>query len=393
MRKRLTEVGVEKIAPQAGKRLEVFDALTPGLAVRVTETGRKSWSLMYRVAGRGEGGKRGPLRRMTLGQYPLVRLAEARDLARAAYQRAEAGEDPADARRDEARQRAELVFEAILDDFIELHAKAKTKKWRDTERLLREQVVADWRGMPIDKVTRGMCFRLLDRVTREAGVSQAREVRKQLTKMLNWAADRDYIPANPLAGAKMPDLGYVERERVLSMEELRSVWDAAGEMGYPFGSLIRLLILTAQRRGEVANLRREWLIELDGGPAFEVPGAMRKTGRPQVVPLSDPARAILDGLPKWNAGDFLLSTTHGQRPISGFSKAKARAVRLSGVDDWTLHDLRRSAATEMARMQVPQEHIERILGHEVQGVHGTYNRYTYLDEKRAALDLWGQKWS
>lgn len=389
----MTEVGVEKLAPQAGKRLEVFDALTPGLAVRVTEGGRKSWSLMYRVAGRGDGGKRGPLRRMTLGQFPLVRLADARDLARAAYQRAEAGEDPADARREEVRQRAEMVVEAICDDFVELHAKASTKKWRDTERLLREHVVAEWRGTPIDKVTRGMCHQLLDQVVRRAGVSQAREVRKHLTTMLNWAANRDYLPANPLAGVKRKDLGYVERERVLSMEELRRVWDAAGAMGYPFGSLIRLLILTALRRGEVANLRRDWLIDVDGGPAFEVPGSMRKTGRPQVVPLSAPAQAIVDGLPRWNAGDCLLSTTHGQRPISGFSKAKARAVRLSGVDDWTLHDLRRSAATEMARMQVPQEHIERVLGHEVQGVHGTYNRYTYLAEKRAALDLWGREWS
>ena len=393
MKKRLTEVGVERIGPQAGKRLEIFDELAPGLALRVTEAGRKSWSVMYRVAGRGVGGKRGPLRRMTLGQYPLVRLAEARDLARTACRSADEGEDPADARREEVRQRAEMVVEAILDDFIELHAKAKTKKWRDTERLLRQFVVPEFRGMPIDRVTRGMCFRLLDRVTREAGVGQAREVRKHLTKMLNWAADRDYLPANPLAGAKMPDLGYVERERVLTMGELRRVWDAAGDMGYPFGSLIRLLILTGQRRGEVANLRREWLIDVDGGPAFEVPGAMRKTGRPQVVPLSVPAQALIDGLPRWNAGDCLLSTTHGQRPISGFSKAKARAVRLSGVEGWTLHDLRRSAATEMARMQVPQEHIERVLGHEVQGVHGTYNRYTYLAEKRAALDLWGREWS
>lgn len=112
----------------------------------------------------------------------------------------------------------------------------------------------------------------------------------------------------------------------------------------------------------------------------------------KLTEMSAPALAIVEGLPKWNGGDFLLSTTAGKRPVSGFSKAKARINKLSKVEGWTLHDLRRSAATHMARLGIPQEHIERVLGHAIEGVAGTYNRYSYLTEKRAALDLWGAQW-
>lgn len=154
MKKKLTEIAVQKLAPEAGKRLEVFDTLTPGLALRITEGGKKSWSVMYRVAGRGDGGNRGALRRMTLGAYPLIDLKAARDKARAAIDLADRGDDPADQRKDELRQKGERVFEVICARFIELHAKAHTVKWRDTERLLNTYVVPEWKSKPIDTLDR-----------------------------------------------------------------------------------------------------------------------------------------------------------------------------------------------------------------------------------------------
>lgn len=217
----------------------------------------------------------------------------------------------------------------------------------------------------------------------EHGTGAAREVRKHITKLFNWSVDQGLLAASPVAGMRRPELGCTTRERLLSMVELRAVWAAAGKMGYPFGPMAWLPILTAQRRAEVANLERGWL--LPDQQAFEVPASHYKTDRPQVVPLSAPALAVVENLPKWNSGDFMLSTTAGKRPVSGFSKAKARLDRLSGVEGWTLHDLRRSAATHMARLGVAQEHIERVLGHAIEGVAGTYNRYSYLPEKRAAL--------
>lgn len=389
MKKKLTEMAVSKLAPEAGRRLEVFDTLTPGLALRITESGKKSWSVMYRVAGRGEGGNRGGLRRMTLGAYPLIDLKAAREKARAALDLADRGDDPADMRKDELRQKGERVFEVICTRFIELHAKAHTVKWRDTERLLHTYVVPEWKSKPIDALDRATAHELLDEIAMEHGTGAAREVRKHITKFFNWAVDRGLLAASPVAGMRRPELGYVPRERVLSMDELKAIWAAADKMGYPFGPMVKLLILTAQRRAEIANLERGWL--LADQQAFEVPASHYKTDRPQVVPLSPPALAIVEALPKWT-GTFLLSTTAGKRPISGFSKAKARIDKLSKVEGWTLHDLRRSAATHMARLGIPQEHIERVLGHAIEGVAGTYNRYSYLTEKRAALDLWGAQW-
>jgi len=127
-----------------------------------------------------------------------------------------------------------------------------------------------------------------------------------------------------------------------------------------------------------------------------------------VYPLSAAAWAIVEGLPHWNSGDCVFSTTGGERPISGFSKAKerlddkiaerdaeakAKGLEVPPMERWTVHDIRRSVATHMARIGVAQEHIERVLGHVVAGVAGTYNRYSYLDEKRAALEAWGKLWA
>jgi len=282
------------------------------------------------------------------------------------------------------------VFEVICARFIELHAKAHTVKWRDTERLLNTHVVPVWRGKPIDQIDRATAHELLDDIAMESGAGAAREVRKHVTKFFNWAVDRGLLVASPVAGMRRPELGYAPRERVLTMDELKAIWAAADKMGYPFGPMVRLLILTAQRRAEIANLERGWLLK--GQQAFEVPASHYKTDRPQVVPLSAPALAIVEALPQ-TSGDFLLSTTAGKVPVSGFSKAKARIDKLSKVEGWTLHDLRRSAATHMARLGIPQEHIERVLGHAIERVAGTNNRYSYLDEKRAALDLWGAQWA
>jgi integrase len=336
---------------------------------------------------------------MTLGAYPHVPLAKARELARDALELADRGEDPSAKRQEERQGRALRTVEAVSERFIDIYAKPNTKEWRAAERLLENNVVPEWRGRLIDSISRAEAHELLDEVTRNRGAAAAREVRKHLTKMFNWAVDRGLLPVSPVAGMRRPELGYVARERVLSLEELRRVWDAAGEMGYPFGPMYRLLILTGQRRSEVAELERGW-VDLKRR-TVEIPASRYKTKRPHVYPLSRPAVAILKALPKWK-GDCLFTTKDGKVAVSGFSKAKAKMdsliaeagekKELPALADWTVHDIRRSVATHMARMGILQEHIERVLGHIVQGVAGTYNQHSYLEEKRAALELWGKQW-
>lgn len=431
MRVRLTEKAIEKMTLPAGKeREEVHDDYLSALVLRIGRT-RKSWSVLYRVAGAGDRGMRGDSSRMTLGSWPLVDLKAARERAREALEAADRGIDPAAKRTEKLAQQTTQTFDAVLRRFVALHVQQNTKEGRfardraavltaaaegkairvkgpksNLGRSAAERIIADnagpvWNGRLIETISRADVHDLLDTVVTAKGEARARELRKHLTKMFNWAADRGHLPASPLAGMRRPELGYVARERVLSMEELGRIWAAAGELGYPFGPMVRLLILTGQRRSEVAELETGWI---DGEQkAVEIPASRYKTKRAHVFPLSPPAWAVVESLPKWNGGQCVFSTTSGERPVSGFSKTKARldelitkrgaAQELPPLAPWTVHDIRRSVATHMARLGVGQEHIERVLGHVVAGVAGTYNRYSYLEEKRTALETWGKLWS
>ena len=179
------------------------------------------------------------------------------------------------------------------------------------------------------------------------------------------------------------------RDRILTDDELCAVWSAATEQGGLFAPVFKLLILTGQRRNEVAGM--EWR-ELDlPGMLWKLPRGRVKNDSGHEVPLSDPAIAIIDGVPRVSGRELLFTTT-GNTPISGFSKAKLEIDEASGVEDWTIHDLRRTVASGMARLGVSLPVIEKILNHtsgSFRGVVGIYQRHSYADEKRAALDLWG----
>lgn len=393
MQLRLTDKSVENFPkpPKGAPRAEVTDKLTPGLMLRVTDQGTKTWSVRYRIAGGGPEGTRGKPKQMTLGTYPLLSLSDARTQAAEKLKIADTGADPAVQHKAEVQTRNQRTFEVILERFIEVYAKPNIETWPAAQRLLKTHALPKFKGQQLDKMTRADVHDLLDDLSAKHSPSIARETRKHLSKMFNWAVDRGALPASPLAGMRRPDLAYAARERVLTMEELRKVWEVAGSLGYPFGQMTRLLILTAQRRSEISDLQRSWL--RPDLVAVEIPASVYKTDRPHVFPLSKPAAEIVHSLPVWNKGDFMISSTAGERPVSGFSKAKKQLNLMCGFSDWTFHDLRRSAATHMAELGVIQEHIERVLGHAIGGVAGTYNRYTYLKEMRDALELWGSKWS
>src|SRR3954453_17744786 len=307
MKRRLTEVAVKRLAPNPTRRLEIHDELAPGLMLRVSETGKKSWSVLYRVAGQGPSGTRGSLRRMTLGGYPLLDLRAAREQARAIVDAADHGRDPARQRQEEAQSRQARTFRAVAERFIALYAKPNTKKWKDTEVLLRRYVLPDWGEHVIDDIRRADAHELLDRLVADGKGARGREVRKPLTRLFNWSVDRGIIAASPLAGMERPEITYRPRERFMSMEELRAIWDSAGKMGYPFGPLFRLLILTGQRKSEIATARRRWI--LNDLATLEIPAASYKTGRQHAVPLAQPALVIVQGLPRWNVEDYFFSTT------------------------------------------------------------------------------------
>jgi integrase len=215
-----------------------------------------------------------------------------------------------------------------------------------------------------------------------------------LRKMLSWAVERGIITASPAAGVGAPG-GEETRDRVLAPGELAAVWRACDALGWPFGPLVQLLIVTAQRRDEMAHMawpdldleRRLWTL----------PRALTKADRVHEVPLAALALEIIQSTPKIGADGLLFpANRHGgpARPVSGFSKAKARLDRLSGVTGWRLHDLRRTAASEMARLGHPPHVVAAILNHSpgsTQGITAIYNRHRYGDEKRQALAAWGRE--
>jgi integrase len=206
--------------------------------------------------------------------------------------------------------------------------------------------------------------------------------------IFRFALSRDWIDASPVEGIEKPK-SESERDRVLDMDEGKRVWAAAGLLGYPVGPYIRVLQLTAQRRTEVAAMK--WAdVDLEAG-TWTLSTADTKSDRMHLVPLSQPVLDLLKELPRLGP---LVFTTDGESHINGFAKAKSRldtyiAAAGGEVKPWTLHDLRRSAATHMVRLGVAEEVVGRVLNHAPKGVTAkVYALHTYAPEKRSALDRW-----
>ncbi|RJX69297.1 site-specific integrase [Tsuneonella suprasediminis] len=429
----ITDKAIAKLRAEPGKRLEWADTVVPQLRLRVSQKGAKHWSVVYRVSGAGDGGKKGKMRRMSLGDYPRVTIAKARDAARDALDLAEKGVNPAQQRKTEAIERNARTLEAIVERFIEEYAKLEQKEWKSTKAYFDNYVLPRWTGRVIDEIGRADVSALLSKVREQgierareraekakkprtedryelSGLSAAREVRKRLRTLFFWAIEEEMIAVNPVVSIKTKKaqkaFAYKARTRSLSVDELRRVWDAAEELGYRYGRVIQLLILTGQRRSEVANLNTDWL-DMDKR-CVTVPAWHYKTDKTHTYPLSDPAVEIIKDLPSYKALPEKIEKTHhlfptdkGDRPISGFSKAKlqldAKIAELGEKDGlpplepWTVHDIRRSVKSGMSELGIPHLHSEQLLGHLIPGVGGIYDTHDYMKEKREAVDLWAKK--
>jgi integrase len=384
MAHRLTELAIQKAKPPASGQIEIWDGTVPGLGLRVTSAGTKSWVLLYRIGGRA--------RRLTLGRWPGIGLAGARKAAWDARRLVGEGKDPAVLRAAAARDASRDPFENVVAEFIEKYAKPKNRSWRETERLLRRELVPRWRGRPIATLTRGDIGDALDQIVARGAPVIANRTLAALRKLLNWCVERGKMGSSPAAGINAP-ARVISRDRVLDDGELAAIWWASGDLGWPWAPFLRLLIVTAQRREEVAHMawpdvsleRRLWIL----------PRELTKADRAHEVPLSDLALEIIDGLPRM--GDrwvFPARRRVSTNPVSGFSKMKRRLDELSGVTDWRLHDIRRTAASGMARLGHPPHVVAAVLNHSpgsTQGITAVYNRHRYSGEKRVALEAWGRE--
>jgi integrase len=378
MRAKITKSLVDRIEPN-GRDAVVWDTEVRGFSLRARTGGAKYYALKYRDP-------RGKQKWITIGRHGSPWTPEtARKKAQELIGRAVGGDDPG-AARDTAKAIAagDLPggsFGEAVTTFLERHAK-KNRSWRETDRIFRVYVLPDWKLSPMAGFKRSDVVRLLDRVETENGEVMADRVLAAIRKLFNWYATRDDEFVSPVVkGMARSRPKERARERILTDDEIRSIWSLLDDPEFQacFGPALKLLFLTAQRREEVGRLVRAEIT----GDSWTIPAARYKTKRDHVVPLIPAATAIIECRPK--LCDYVFST-NGRTPFSGWSKAKKRLNERSGVQGWTIHDIRRTAKTLMTRSGVSHFVADRVLGHVIAGVQGVYDRYDYLKEKREALN-------
>lgn len=390
--KRFTEVGVEKLAPPMSGRLELKDFTVPQLRLRVTCTGNRSWSVIYKIEGDDvDPVKRARrLHRLTLGRFPMLSVEDARDAARDALKAAAKGRDPAQERRAEIannkKDRANTVAR-LVKDYIRRDAKPNLKKWKEVEGKLNKHLIPKFGDRALVSITRGDAKEWIEDVGCVSGPGAAEEMLRRAKRVYNWALEVDIVAVNPFDRVKLPkQFRQKARERILSDDEIKSIWAAAEKMGYPYGPMYQLLLLTGQRREEIGGMRWAWLSD----DLLEIPSDSYKTQKVQVVPLSELAKEIVGTLPTFKKGDYVFTTSAGKKPISGYSKGKLRLDELSEVTDWVVHDMRRTVRTNMPRLGISKDVARKVIGHSDGGVDAIYDRYDYFKEKKTALETWSQ---
>lgn len=378
---RLTDALVAEAKPQERGRLELWDETLSGFGLRVSEGGRKTWQLMYRFEGRK--------RRMTLGGYPALSLDHARDAAIEALRDLGKGRDP-------AAERAELTggpltFEAFAKAYLERYAKRSKRSWSAEAGMIERDLLPAWRRRPAASIARRDVIALLDEVLSRGHPYAANRRLALVRKMFAWGVEVDLLSGSPVIGIR-PPAREETRERLLSDAEIAALWPAWSRMGLPFGPLFKLLLLTGQKRNDMAALR---LSEIGLADQVWRPTPLGKNeSRPHELPLSTFAIEMLTSLPRSDSPFVFPSRDDPERHASGYSKAAARARELSGVESWRLQDLRRTAAVGMASEGVAPEVLDQILNvrnFAGGGLRGVYRAAQLAEEKRAALEAWGER--
>jgi integrase len=374
-KKTLTAASVERLkAPKSGQ-VEYFDQGYPGLALRVSYGGRKAWSMFYRLHGK--------LNRMGLGIFPAMSLAEAREAWREARKSVARGIDPSQA--IGAGTRPSTAFSGVAEEWLQ-RDQADNKSAHIVRRIVARELTPVWGSRPITEISRRDVRDLIDGITDRGAPVMARRVHSRLHRLFAWCVGRDIITVNPMVGLPKPG-SETSRDRVLVDGEVVEVWNGAASLGAPFGSAHQLLILTGARREEIGGLR--WS-EIDGD-TIKLKGERTKNGEAHDIPLSAPARALLASVPRIAGSDFVFTST-GEKPIAAWSNAKLKLDALVTIEPWRVHDLRRTVATGLQKLGVNLQTVEAILGHtggSRAGIVGVYQRHTYSDEKRSALEAWG----
>lgn len=380
---------IEALKPKA-KRYEVWEDGRPGFGIRIATQGKRSWVYVYRHAGKA--------RRMTLGRFPAVSLATAHRLHAEAAEALLRGEDPG--ARLVSGKRARRVAPTVADlaaEYLEKHAKPNKRSWKEDARLLTKDVLPRWGARKAGEIVRRDVRDLTDEIMARGSPIAATATFKVIRRMFNYAVSRDIVPVSPCSGLAAPARPS-QRDRVLSATELRAFWSALEDVPISPGMrlALRLQLVTAQRKGEIVGAT--WN-EFDlAGHWWTIPADRSKNGLPHRVPLSDLAISLLEQARKHaGASRWVFPSSSGDRPMIATAPNKAflrhrEALGFTNVQT-TPHDLRRTAASQMTSIGIPRLVVAKVLNHAEVGVTAVYDRHSYDNEKRQALEAWARKLS
>jgi integrase len=397
MAKAFTTKAVEAFRPDPDKRLERADPAMGGLYLVIQPSGSKSWAYRYSFAGKPK--------KLTLGRWPVMGVADARRAATEAREVLDHGNDPSAKKKAAKAQalEAQLAERDTVAKLVEQYAKrhlSTLKSGDHAKQFLDRFVIPAWGDRNVHDVTRRDVVDLLDGIVDSGRGMTANAVRAYTRAFFNWCVERDVLAVAPTMGVK-PPVKPTRGDRVLSDDEIRWFWRACDEMGQPWGPIGKLLILTGQRRGEVVGMTTGEI----KGDTWYLPAERTKNARAHVVPLSEAASAVVAAVQRVPGPRGYLHTTTGEAPLRGLDKGRERiAERMAriaaeergepvDIPRWTLHDLRRTTATRMGQLGVSPIVIESVLNHVSglkAGVAGVYNHYDYADEKRQALEAWAR---
>jgi integrase len=385
----LTDALIRSAAPTPKVTTELWDAKVSGLCLRVLPGGVKSWTFRYRPKDSIS------LKRLSLGRYPEVSLALARERAQEKRVEVAGGADPQTARKAKrAAERSALTFNALADQYLERYAKAHKRSWANDALYLRAHVRSAWGEKPANRITRADASDLLDGIAKSAPTS-ANRTQSILSRLFNWAIESGLLESNPLARMKKRAKESA-KDRVLSADEIRVLWGALdGESSVT--AALRLLLLTGLRPGEVAGLEAGEVMDVDAPARLEIPASRMKGSRPHVQPLAPMALALVRRQLDLAGGQaHVFPSEYDRGPIARHSLSQGLKRIIKGLPADAIrppyptpHDFRRTVATCLSALGIPREDRLAVLAHSQGDVHAVhYDKYDRLAEKRAALEAW-----
>jgi integrase len=397
---RFTPKSITRPLPSKGY-LEIWDTVQLGLGLRINSGGRRSYFCMPRVNGVQE--------KVNLGTTTELDIAQAREKCRGVFRDAAQGIGKKARIRKYEREAIEKArseansFRAVAEAWLSDNGKGGAGKLRSKSEIqsrLEREVFPDWGDRPVHEISRADVRILVDAIAQTKPIAANRTL-AAVRRMFNWAASKDRIDASPVLGVE-PPADEKRRDRFLDDHEIARVWAGFEKLHYPFGPLFKILLLTGQRRNEVAGMKWSEI----NGDLWTLPGERTKNSQSNTVPLATLTIGTLDDVPRIDGLEHLFTTGRkGDRPVSGWGKIKERLDRIVAEDTanlvdeqldmvkhalphWTIHDLRRTVRTNLPRLGITPDTAERVLGHTIGGIRGVYDLYAYDREKRRALEAW-----